>query len=103
MAPKIKIPRHGKTPIGGFFSPGVFSDGGGFVIYPGHDGKLHIKYIPPREPVLTSVNLAASLAALAERAGNEAFGKQLRGMAETILNADGQQIANALANIQGDA
>lgn len=100
MIPKNRIPRHGKTPIGAYYSPGVFSDGGGFIIYPGHDGKLHIKYIPPREPVLGQLNLAASLAALAERARKGGLGKQLRGMAENLLNAREKEITGAIAKLQ---
>jgi len=101
MKPKIRIPRHGKTPIGAFYSPGLFSDGGGFIIYPGKDGKLHVKYIPPREPVLDQLNLAACLASLAERAGSAGAGSQLRSMADNILNTSSQQIASALASLQG--
>jgi hypothetical protein len=43
---------HGKTFVGATtYAPGVFDDGGGPIIYPGHDGNIHVKIIPPRQPV----------------------------------------------------
>lgn len=96
----MKIPRHGKTPIGGYYSPGYFNDGGGFVIYVGHDGKLHIKYIPPREPVLNQLNVAASLMAHAEGIGDAHIANQMRDLAQSVLNSQAEQITKALERIQ---
>lgn len=33
-----------------FMSPGVLTDAGGFIIYIGSDGKLHVKKVPPMGP-----------------------------------------------------
>jgi len=33
-----------------FISPGVLTDAGGFIIYIGSDGKVHVKRIPPLGP-----------------------------------------------------
>lgn len=33
-----------------FMSPGVLTDAGGFIIYIGSDGKVHIKRVPPWNP-----------------------------------------------------
>lgn len=33
-----------------YTTPGVFTDAGGFVIYIGSDGKVHVKRIPPWDP-----------------------------------------------------
>jgi len=33
-----------------FISPGVLTDAGGFIIYIGSDGKIHVKRIPPLGP-----------------------------------------------------
>lgn len=33
-----------------FMSPGVLTDAGGFMIYVGSDGKLHVKKVPPWNP-----------------------------------------------------
>ena len=99
MAPTIR-PRHGKTPIGAWFSPGVFNDGGGLIIYMGRDGKLHVKRIPPRAPAFENLSVIAALTALGEQAGNTAMGKQLRVMADTMLATKGQQIRSALEKLQ---
>jgi len=80
---KIKIPRHGKTPIGAYFSPGVFNGGGGIIIFPGHDGKIHIKRIPPSAPVMEGLDTVASLSAQAEKSSNRAIKQQLHGLAES--------------------
>jgi hypothetical protein len=102
MGPKVKLPKsHGKTPIGGYYSPGYFNDGGGFVIYLGHDGKLHIKYVPPREPVLSQLNLAASLMAHAEGIGDASIANQVRDLAQAVLNSNSEQIIAALQQVQG--
>ncbi len=96
-----RIPKsHGKTPIGGYYSPGYFNDGGGFVIYPGKDGKLHIKYIPPREPVLNQLNQAASLMAHAEGIGDARVASQMRDLAHTVLNANAALVTEALQSLQ---
>ena len=41
-----------RTPIlmfvnAGFVTPGVLVDAGGYIIYLGSDGKLHVKKVPP--------------------------------------------------------
>ena len=102
MGPKIKIPRHGKTPIGAFYSPGVFSDGGGIIIYPGHDGKLHIKHVPPREPVLGDLNVLAGLMAYAETVSDEGVRQQLRGLAEKTLADRQAGISEAIGRLAGE-
>lgn len=102
MGPKVNVPKsHGKTPIGGYYSPGYFNDGGGFVIYLGHDGKLHIKYIPPREPVLSQLNQAASLMAHAEGIGDTDIANQMRDLAQAVLDTHAEQIIGALNRIEG--
>ncbi len=83
---KTRLPRHGKTPIGAYYSPGVFTDGGGIIIYPGHDGKLHVKHVPPREPVLEGLGVVASLVAQAEAIDNPSIRQQLYGLAESLSN-----------------
>ena len=54
-----------------YTSPGVPTDGGGFVIYLGADGKLHIKPVPPGPdgPLRTLVTAAGLVGTVAGKAG----------------------------------
>ena len=78
----LQLPRHGKTPIGAFYSPGIFNDGGGIIIYPGHDGKIHVKRIPPRAPVLQGLSLVANLVAAQEKSKRPGASKEISMLAE---------------------
>ena len=97
MSNKIKLPRHGKTPIGAYFFPGIAAGGGGLIIYPGHDGKIHIKRIPPSAPVFQGLETIANLVAQAEKSSNKKISQQLRGLAEVtgaeVLGAIGALVA----------
>lgn len=92
---KMQLPRHGKTPIGAFYSPGVFNDGGGIIIYPGHDGKIHIKRIPPRAPVLQGLSLVANLIAAQEKSKRPGAGKEIGMLAEAF----GADVLAAIAKL----
>lgn len=86
MARALKIPRHGKTPIGAYYSPGIFNDGGGIIIIPGKDGKLHIRHVPPREPVLSQLGLVATLMAHGETLRDKEIKRQALSLAESVAS-----------------
>ena len=96
MSDKIKLPHKGKTPIGAFFSPGIAAGGGGAIIYLGHDGKLHIKRVPPSAPVFQGFETVAILIAASEKSNNKKIKQQLRSLAEQI-GAEALQALSALA------
>jgi hypothetical protein len=101
MGPKVKLPKsHGKTPIGATYFGGIFYDGGGFIIYPGHDGKLHIKRVPPWDPeVMGQLNLAASLVVHAERVADANIATEMRRLAQAVLNSQSRQVMAALSQV----
>lgn len=91
----LQLPRHGKTPIGAFYSPGIFNGGGGIIIYPGHDGKIHIKRIPPRAPVLQGLSLIANLIAAQEKSKRSTASKEIGRLAEEF----GADVLAAIAKL----
>ena len=94
---KIKLPRKGKTPIGATYVGGILNDGGGVIIFPGKDGKLHVKVIPPSAPVFPYLQAVSSLAAMSEQTKvDAAVSRQLHDLAETILNDNSAAIGAAL-------
>ncbi|HXP83657.1 MAG TPA: hypothetical protein VN841_03000 [Bryobacteraceae bacterium] len=101
MAMKVKVPTsHGKTPIGAYYSPGIFTDAGGVIIYVGKDGKLHVKRVPPWDPNLSQLNLAASLIAQAENVTDVRIANQMRDLANTILSSQSNQMIGVLNQLQ---
>jgi hypothetical protein len=69
-----------------FVSPGVLTDAGGFIIYIGSDGKVHIKRIPPLGP--ESVRELQAVFAILQYAG----GIQNRAVADELVKV-AQQVA----------
>jgi hypothetical protein len=82
-----------------FVSPGVLTDAGGFIIYIGSDGKVHVKRVPPWDPE-TRAELQAAFAVL-EHAGqirNQAVAQQFLAVSERVI----QQHAGALQKGVGE-
>ena len=94
---KVNIPRKGKTPIGGVYLGGVFNDGGGIIIFPGNDGNLHIKIIPPSAPVFGQLQVISGLASAAAASEDSGISRQLRQLAEKMLNDNAKEIGQVLA------
>jgi hypothetical protein len=69
-----------------FVSPGVLTDAGGFIIYIGSDGKVHIRRIPPLGP--ESVRELQAVFAILQYAG----GIQNRAVADELVKV-AQQVA----------
>ncbi len=82
-----------------FISPGVLTDAGGFIIYIGSDGKVHIKRIPPWGPE-TLRELQAAFAVV-EHAGaikNAAVAEQFLHVAQAVV---GQHVAELQKAVGG--
>ena len=63
-----------------FISPGVLTDAGGFIIYIGSDGKVHIKRVPPWNPetlaeLQTAVGVLENVGHIQNRAIQDEFVK----------------------------
>lgn len=69
-----------------FISPGVLTDAGGFIVYVGSDGKLHVKRVPPWNPE-TAAELGAAFAAIdgASRIKNQVVAQQFLNAATHVL------------------
>jgi hypothetical protein len=87
------------------FTPGAFSDGGGFVIYLGKDGKIHVKRIPPWDPQVRW-ELTAAMAILdhAARVQNAVIAGRLEDAAAEIIQTHADEITKiASAQVRGTA
>ena len=69
-----------------FITPGVLTDAGGFIIYIGSDGKIHVKRVPPWDPE-TLGELQAAVAVLDNVSAirNEAVAGQFLKVAEGVF------------------
>lgn len=68
-----------------FISGGVFTDAGGFIIYIGSDGKLHVKKVPPWNP--ETIGELKAVFSILEHAGairNQKVQQELVRVAEQI-------------------
>lgn len=69
-----------------FMSPGVLTDAGGFIIYIGSDGKVHIKRVPPWNPeTLSELQAAVAVVDHVGRIQNRAVADQFLKVAEGVL------------------
>jgi hypothetical protein len=69
-----------------FMSPGVLTDAGGFIIYIGSDGKIHIKRVPPWNPeTLRELQAAVTVIDQVGRIENRAVADQFLKVAEGVI------------------
>jgi hypothetical protein len=69
-----------------FMSPGVLTDAGGFIIFIGSDGKIHIKRIPPWGPeTLSELQTAVAVIDHVGRIQNRAVADQFLKVAEGVI------------------
>ncbi len=81
-----------------FISPGVLTDGGGYIIYIGSDGKVHIKKIPPWDPeTLSELQVAVAVLDGAGAIRNEAVAAQFLKVAEGVVAKHAAALQKAVA------
>lgn len=64
---------------------GIFSDGGGIIISPDQWGRPHFKRVPPWQPDVMRLSVAANLVAGAKKISSRATRKQMQTLAEKIV------------------
>lgn len=71
-----------------FITPGVFSDGGGFVIWVDGQGRVHVTKVPPSDPEVRA-EIAAAIEVLnaATSMRDQALAQRFAQFAQTILQA----------------
>ena len=80
-----------------FMSPGALTDAGGFIIYIGSDGKVHIKRVPPWDPGVRAE--LQTVFAVLEHAGaikNAAVQKQFTAAATHVVEAHAAELQKAV-------
>jgi hypothetical protein len=69
-----------------FVTPGVFTDAGGFAIYFGSDGKLHVKRVPGWDPAVRELAAAVQVLDAAATMKDAHAAQKFVDFAENILN-----------------
>ncbi len=84
-----------------FVSPGVLTDAGGYIIYIGSDGKVHVKHVPGWNPE-TRAELQTAFAVL-ERAGeikNREVAQRFLAASEHVLQRHAGELQKAVGELQ---
>jgi hypothetical protein len=84
-----------------FVSPGVLTDAGGFILYIGADGKVHVKRVPPWGPeVRAELQLAFAVLERVGEVKNREVAQQFLTASEHVLQQHAGELQRAVGELQ---